>query len=238
MTETKQPRPLTPEEFRKAANVSRETLDRLERYADCLRKWNRATNLVARNSLADLWRRHMLDSAQLLPLLPKPPAGRPRVIVDLGSGAGFPGLVLAILGAGAVHLVEAQGKKAEFLREAARVADAPVTLHHERIEGLRPFPADVVTARACAPLPRLLDYAAPFLRPGPGPGARPGARPGAQPGTRSGGTGLFHRGRGFDRELTDAREKWNIRVESIPSCTDPTARILRLNLLTVGGDEP
>jgi 16S rRNA (guanine527-N7)-methyltransferase len=224
MTETKQPRPLTPEEFQRAADVSRETLDRLERYADCLRKWNRATNLVARNSLADLWRRHMLDSAQLLPLLPDPPAGRPRVIVDLGSGAGFPGLVLAILGAGAVHLVEAHGRKAAFLREAARVADTPVTLHHDRIEGLRPFPADVVTARACAPLPRLLDYAAPFLRP--------------RPGARFGGTGLFHRGRGFDRELTDAREKWNMRVELMPSRTDPTARILRLDLLTVGSDKP
>ncbi len=223
MTETKQPRPLTPEEFQRAADVSRETLDRLERYADCLRKWNRATNLVARNSLADLWRRHMLDSAQLLPLLPDPPAGRPRVIVDLGSGAGFPGLVLAILGAGAVHLVEAHGRKAAFLREAARVADTPVTVHHDRIEGLRTFPADVVTARACAPLPRLLDYAAPFLRP--------------RPGARSGGTGLFHRGRNFDRELTDARKKWKMGVELMPSCTDPTARILRLSLLALGDDK-
>ncbi len=224
MAETEQPRPLTPEEFQRAADVSRETLDRLERYADCLRKWNRATNLVARNSLADLWRRHMLDSAQLLPLLPDPPAARPRVIVDLGSGAGFPGLVLAILGAGAVHLVEAHGRKAAFLREAARVAETPLTLHHDRIERLRPFPADVVTARACAPLLRLLDYAAPFLRP--------------RPGARSGGTGLFHRGRNFDRELTDARKKWNMGVELMPSCTEPTTRILRLNLLALAGDKP
>ena len=164
----------------------------------------------------------MLDSAQLLRLLPDPPAGRPRVIVDLGSGAGFPGLVLAILGAGAVHLVEAHGKKVAFLREAARVTDTPVTLHNDRIEGLRPFPADVVTARACASLPRLLDYAAPFLRP--------------RPGARSGGTGLFHRGRGFDRELTDAQKKWNIGVELMPSCTDPAARILRVKLLTLVDD--
>ena len=103
------------------------------------------------------------------------------------------------------------------------MADTPVTLHNERIEGLRPFPADVVTARACAPLPRLLDYAAPFLRP--------------RPGARSGGTGLFHRGRGFDRELTDARKKWNIGVELMPSFTDPTARILRLELLTLVDDK-
>ena len=124
---------------------------------------------------------------------PVAPAARPGVFVDLGSGAGFAGLVVAVLGVGAVHRVEAHGKKAAFLREAARVADTPVTLHHGRIEGLRPFPADVVTARACAPLPRLLDYAAPFLRP--------------RPGARSGGTGLFHRGRNFDRELTEARKK-------------------------------
>ena len=158
--------PLTAEAFRAAANVSRETLERLERYAALLEKWNRAINLVARGSLVDLWRRHMLDSAQLWPLLPVA-RERPRRILDLGSGAGFPGLVLAIMGVPEgsveVHLVESDEKKATFLREAARIAEAPVTLHVQRIESLAPFPVDAVTARACAPLPRLLDYAAPFL---------------------------------------------------------------------------
>lgn len=212
-------RPMTAEEFRAAANVSRETMERLERYAALLEKWNRAINLVARGSLTHLWRRHMLDSAQLWPLLP-PSQGRPRRILDLGSGAGFPGLVLAILGTAEggveLHLVEADKKKAAFLREAARIAEAPVTLHVQRIESLAPFPVDAVTARACAPLPRLLDYAAPFLRL---------HQPGAPP-----AVGLFLKGRDVDRELTEARKKWKIEAKLLPSRTDPAAKILQIFL--------
>ena len=114
-----EPQPLSAEAFRAAANVSRETLERLKRYAVLLEKWNRAINLVARGSLIDIWRRHMLDSAQLWPLLPAA-RGRPHRILDLGSGAGFPGLVLAIMGVPErtveVHLVESDEKKAAFLR--------------------------------------------------------------------------------------------------------------------------
>ena len=219
--------PLSAEAFRAATNVSRETLDRLERYAALLEKWNPAINLVARGSLADLWRRHMMDSAQLWPLLP-PLQGRPRRILDLGSGAGFPGLVLAIMGAAAgdaepdaeVHLVEVDNKKAAFLREAARIAEASVTLHVQRIESLAPFPVDAVTARACAPLSRLLDYAAPFLRL---------YQPGEPP-----PVGLFLKGRDVDRELTEAREKWSIEAELLPSRTDAAARILRIQLPYLG----
>ncbi len=210
---------MTAEEFRTAANVSRETMERLERYAALLEKWNRAINLVARGSLTDPWRRHMLDSAQLWPLLP-PFQGRPRRILDLGSGAGFPGLVLAILGTAEggvqLHLVEADKKKAAFLREAARIAEAPVTLHVQRIESLAPFPVDAVTARACAPLPRLLDYAAPFLR------LRQTAAPPA--------VGLFLKGRDVDRELTEAQKKWKIEAKLFPSRTDPAAKILQIFL--------
>jgi 16S rRNA (guanine527-N7)-methyltransferase len=223
--------PLSAEDFRAATNVSRETLDRLECYAALLEKWNRSINLVSRASLTDLWRRHMLDSAQLWPLLPPPqerPRGRPRKVLDLGSGAGFPGLVLAIMagtgGGGDFHLVEADEKKAAFLREAARATETRIVLHNQRIETLRPLSVDVVTARACAPLSRLLDYAAPFLRPEPGSGYRP--------------RGLFLKGRDFDRELTAAREKWKIQVEEIPSRTEPRARILQIELLAIGGDLP
>jgi 16S rRNA (guanine527-N7)-methyltransferase len=218
-----EPQPLSAEAFRAAADVSRETLDRLERYAGLLEKWNRSINLVARGSLADLWRRHMLDSAQLWPLLP-PAQGRPRRILDLGSGAGFPGLVLAIMATSErdaeVHLVEADGKKAAFLREAARIAEAPITLHVQRIESLAPFPVDAVTARACAALPRLLDYAAPFLR-----HYEPGA-----PAPR----GLFLKGRDFDRELTAARENRKMQAELIPSRTDAAARIVQIQLPNIG----
>jgi len=222
--------PLSAAAFRAAADVSRETLDRLERYAAVLEKWNRAINLVARGSLADPWRRHMLDSAQLWPLLP-PPRGRPRRILDLGSGAGFPGLVLAIMatseggaeGGAEVHLVEVDRKKAAFLREAARIAEAPVTLHVQRIESLAPFPVDAVTARACAPLARLLDYAAPFLRQ---------YQPGEPP-----PVGLFLKGRDVDRELTEAREKRKMQAELVPSRTDAAAKILRIQLPHLG-DNP
>ena len=215
---------LTPEGFQAETNVSRETLAHLERYAELLVKWNRAVNLVSRDSLADLWRRHMLDSAQLLPLLPPASKGRPRVVVDLGSGAGFPGLVLGILGVGEVHLIESNGRKVAFLQEATRETGAEAHIHHARIEDLPAFPADAVTARAYAPLPQLLAGAAAFLRPA-GPG---------QPG----GVGLFLKGRGVDRELTDSGKSWNMQIERLASRTDPNARILRLRLQGIGETRP
>jgi 16S rRNA (guanine527-N7)-methyltransferase len=201
---------------------------RLQLHLDLLIKWNQAINLVARDSLTDPWRRHVLDSAQLWPLLPPPPQGRPRVLVDLGSGAGFPGLVLAIMGAGDVHLIEADQRKAAFLHEAARVTETEVTVHDCRIEDLPAIAADVVTARACAPLGRLLDLAAPFLRPGQG----------GSPGETPGGIGLFLKGRSVQRELTDSTGKWKMRVDLSPSRTDPAAQILRLSCLTEGNCRP
>ncbi len=204
------PAPLTPEAFLQATGVSRETLARLETYAALLVKWNRAINLVGRSTIGDLWRRHMLDSAQLIPLLPEPPPGRPRIIVDLGSGAGFPGLVLAMLGAGETHLIEADARKAVFLGEVARATETQVAIHATRIEALRPFPADVVTARACAGLARLLDYAAPFLEPGPDRRRRC----------------LFLKGQRVDRELTAAENRWKITTRRIASRSDATGIIL------------
>jgi len=219
----KPPEPLTAEGFRAETNVSRETLSRLEGYAHLLRKWNRAINLVSSDSLRDQWRRHFLDSAQLWSLLP-PPGARPRVLVDLGSGAGFPGLVLAILGAGAVHLIESDQRKAAFLRETARETGTDVTIHDCRIEDVPAFSADVVTARAFAPLPRLLAAAAPFLRPATA--------------EDSGGMGLFLKGRSLQRELTDSLGKWKMQFDLHPSRTDPTAQILRLRDLTEGNCQP
>lgn len=203
--------PLSPEAFQVATDVSRETLDRLRLYATRLDTWNQAINLVARTTLDDVWRRHFLDSAQLLPLLPPAPADRPRVVLDLGSGAGFPGLVLALLGAGEVHLVEADARKAAFLREVARETATEITLHPVRIEALAPFSVDVVTARALAPLPRLLPLAAPFLG--------------------AGGTGLFLKGRTVDAELTGAGKSWMMATDLIASRTDADGRILRLTHL-------
>jgi len=158
--------------------------------------------LVSGKSLADPWRRHMLDSAQLRDLLPEPAAP----LVDLGSGGGFPGLVLAILGASPVHLVESDRRKAAFLREAVRITEAPATVHPVRIEELPSIPAKVVAARACAPLTRLLSYSARWLN--------------------NGAIGIFPKGRNARQELTRAEEDWNMSVECKPSRTDPDAAIL------------
>ncbi len=199
--------PLTPEAFRQQTNVSRETLARLERYAELLRKWQRAINLVGPDTLPDLWRRHMLDSAQLYPLIP-PGA---RTLLDLGSGAGFPGLVLAILGVPEVHLVESDSRKCAFLREAGRITGmipGNVTIHSCRIEDLEPWPVDVITARACARLDRLLAYAEPFLG--------------------EGTICLFLKGRTVNEELTEAAKTWSMTVERRPSVAESSGVILQL----------
>ena len=196
--------PLSPTEFRDLSGASAETMDRLEAYATLLGRWRRRVNLVGDASFDDLWRRHILDSAQLLPLLPAP-AHR---LVDLGSGAGFPGLVLAIMGGPPVHLVESNGRKCAFLEEAIRITGANAQVHHQRIEQMTPFPADVVTARALAPLPGLLGQAARFLAPG--------------------GQCLFLKGANVGRELTDSLKSWKMEVTRIASVSDPSGVVLRL----------
>lgn len=209
------PAPLSPEQFAAAAGVSRDTLAQLEAYAGLLRKWQGAVNLVGRDTLDDLWRRHILDSAQLARHLP---AGA-RVVTDLGSGAGFPGLVVSLVADIHVHLIEATGRKAAFLQEAARLTRARVTLHRGRIESLTPWPSDVITARALAPLDQLLTWAAPFLGP---------ATSGVQP------LCLFLKGAQAMKELTEARKSWNIDVERISSLTDPAGCVLSIRGVSRG----
>lgn len=154
--------PFGPEEFATKANVSRETLAKLQAYADTLTEWNAIHNLVAKSTLPDLWERHMWDSAQLASLVP----ADSTTLADLGSGAGFPGLVLAAMLPGiAVTLHEATTKKCAFLRAAAERMDLHVTIQNARMEDLPHQAYDVVTARACAPLPRLLEYAHNFVGP-------------------------------------------------------------------------
>jgi 16S rRNA (guanine527-N7)-methyltransferase len=214
------PAPLTPEGFAQEVHVSRETLTRLQIYAGLLRKWQPTINLVSRDSLADLWRRHFLDSAQLAELIPADliPAGRPLTILDMGSGAGFPGLVLAILGmegrSWLVHLVESDSRKAAFLATVARETGAPVQIHNKRLEDLAPIRADIVTARALAPLDKLVDYAMPFLVPG--------------------GHGLFLKGVGAEDELTAAGKTWTMTVDRLPSRSGPTGVVLRVGEISRG----
>jgi 16S rRNA (guanine527-N7)-methyltransferase len=184
-------------------------LARLEGFAALLAKWQRAINLIAADSLPDLWRRHILDSAVLFPLIP-PGA---RILVDLGSGAGFPGLVLAIMGMPEVHLLESDTRKCAFLSEAARLfAPGKVTVHRGRIEAAPPIAADVVTARALAELPRLLAYAAPFLKPG--------------------GICLFLKSRRAEDELTLARQTWTMAADRLPNPAESSGIILRIKGLS------
>lgn len=203
--------PLTADDFVKLATasgqiVSRETMDRLAAYLALLEKWNRAINLVSKATLADPWRRHLLDSAQLLPYLPEGSA----TALDLGSGAGFPGLVLAILGGErlAMHLVESDVRKAAFLREAARVTGTAATVHNRRIEEIREFPVDVVTARALAPIAAILGLAAPFM---------------AEK-TQL----LLLKGAQTHKELTEAEKNWTINATLHPSRSDPSGFIVQI----------
>lgn len=190
--------------FQKLTNVSRETLDRLIRYVDLLTAWNARINLVGQNTLGDVWRRHILDSAQIYPQIPQPT----RLLIDLGSGAGLPGLVLSLLGVPEVHLIEADTRKAVFLREAARVTGATVTIHSMRIDRVKPFVADVITARALAPLTGLLEISERFRGPGT--------------------VCLFLKGETVQEELTNASKQWKMTAHQSPSLSDPSGCVLRL----------
>jgi 16S rRNA (guanine527-N7)-methyltransferase len=205
--------PLNAQGFAEIIPVSRETLSRLEAYAALLTQWSARINLVGRDTLGDLWRRHILDSAQLWQFAPEPA----RSVIDLGSGAGFPGLVLAILGVPGVELVEADSRKAAFLREAARVADAEATIRPCRISAVPAHPVDVVTARALAPLDRLLDLALPFVGPDT--------------------VCLFPKGERAAEELTLARKRWTMAASLHQSIADPRGVVLRLHQVVRGPHE-
>lgn len=210
-------------------SVSRETMAKLERYAELLIKWNKSINLVSRDSLKDLWRRHFLDSAQLLQHVPPTFDGQAPVIVDLGSGAGFPGLILALLGAGNVHLIESDQRKCAFLREVARATGCHVTIHNKRIEQIEPFRADLVTARAFAALDELLPYAWPFLS-----SQRVSERTLPDSGVFPRGQLLLLKGKTADKELTEAGKRWNMRIERFSSRSSTEGQILRLDALQLG----
>ncbi|MGE3149853.1 MAG: 16S rRNA (guanine(527)-N(7))-methyltransferase RsmG [Pseudorhodoplanes sp.] len=189
-------------------NVSRETLSRLDRFVALLLQWQQTTNLIAPSTIPEIWTRHVADSLQLLALAPGA-----KTWVDLGSGGGFPGLVLACAlaeEAGAtMHLVESNQKKSAFLREAVRVAEVPAQVHAMRVESFTRAwdgKADAVTSRALAPLPGLLRLAAPLLK--------------------KGGVGLFPKGQDVGAELTEAAKCWNINFTLVPSKTSRASHIV------------
>jgi 16S rRNA (guanine527-N7)-methyltransferase len=186
--------------------VSRETLARLDRFVDLLLETQSHTNLIGPATVPQLWTRHIADSLQLLDLAPDA-----RIWLDLGSGGGFPGLVIACALAdrpGArVHLVESTGKKAAFLRHVVDTLALPAIVHHGRVEDFSPdLAADVITARALAPLDRLFGYVAPFLE--------------------SGAKALLPKGQDVEVELTEAAKYWKIEAEQAVSRTNPASRIL------------
>jgi 16S rRNA (guanine527-N7)-methyltransferase len=213
----------TARDFAAEFSVSHETLGQLELYARLLGQWQKAVNLVAPNTLPDLWQRHMADSAQLLRYAPPDP----RVWVDIGSGGGFPGLVVAILLANqkecSVHLVESNSRKCAFLAEVVRQTGVRAQVHNARIadaarSGMIPH-ASVVSARALAPLDALLELALPFM------------------GDAS--AGLFLKGREAASEVVHARRRWVFELETHPSLTGPDSQVLiiRQPKLMQGGEQ-
>lgn len=198
--------------------VTPPTAARLDRFVDVLLSWQRHTNLVAPSTLRTLWTRHVADSLQVVDLM-DPERERGPVVVDVGSGGGFPGVVLACAFAEApgaeVHLVESIQKKAAFLREAVFETAAPGVVHAARLEQLTATlakkPVDFVTARAVAPLPELLELIAPLLK--------------------TGARAVLMKGRDLDQELTESTRRWHIDAETVPSRTDATARILVVHRL-------
>jgi 16S rRNA (guanine527-N7)-methyltransferase len=193
------------------ANVSRETITKLEIYEDLLKRWQKVKNLIAPSTLGQLWERHFADSAQLLKLAPDA-----RIWADLGSGAGFPGLVLAILmrehEGRVVHLVESDHRKCAFLREAARETGALAVVHNERIESVadRLQDIEIVTARALTALPSLLQLSLPILE--------------------KGATGLFLKGQDVASELTEDPIFSMLNLKFLPSVTSPTGRIVHVEM--------
>ena len=192
-----------------AIDVSRETKEKLELMERELRRWQAIKNLVGPATLDQIWDRHIVDSLQLLDLAPDA-----QTWLDLGSGAGFPGLVLAIAGAERglkVHLVESNSRKCAFLRHVTRLAGVSATIHEARLETVIPGftgKADVVSARALAVLPLLLEWTEPLLKVGT--------------------IGVFPKGRDAEIELTEARKRWTFTADILPSRTDSEARILRI----------
>ncbi len=199
--------PLGAAGFAAMTGASDKTMDRLNAYAVTLVQWQKRLNLVGPSTLQDPWRRHFLDSAQLAHLLPHGEG----VVVDMGSGAGFPGMVLSIMEDRPVRLIDSNGRKCGFLRHVAGLTRAPVMVETGRLEDQPRGCADVVVARALAPLDKLLNMAHPLLA--------------------EGGRGLFLKGQRVDAELTESRKRWKMSVSRRPSISDPRGCILVIERL-------
>jgi len=195
------------QKFVSSVDVPRETLDKLITYHDLLQKWQKKINLVSNTTLENAWERHFLDSAQLYHLLSYPN----KPIFDLGSGAGFPGLVISILGAAQVSLLESDQRKCIFLSEVIRETKASAKVINERIELPKKTLAKTITSRACSSLEQLLTFSEKLLD--------------------EDGECLFLKGRGAAQEIEDAKKQWMFHVEQYPSIVDSEGSILRIRNL-------
>ncbi len=199
--------------FIERAGVSRETINRFDVFAELLKKWNPTINLVAPGTVKDLWSRHFLDSLAVWEA--RPPNWTSWI--DLGTGGGFPGLVVAILAAElkpgtVVNCVEVDIRKATFLRNVSRETGVKVGVHTKRVEMLPPQSVDVLSARALSSLPNLLSHAERHLDPN--------------------GTALFQKGANHQGEIDEALANWNFSIEKVPSITDPDAALLKIKDIT------
>lgn len=185
--------------------VSHETVDRLETYHALLLKWQAKINLISDDTIGDCWNRHFLDSAQLIKHLPE----NARELTDIGSGAGFPGMVLAIISNKKTHLVESDGRKVSFLREVARLTKANVVIHNDRIENVIIDKCDVIMARALSNLNQLLSLTEKFVS--------------------HGTICLFHKGKNYSKEISDAKIEWSFDSDILPSVTDEHGVIVKLS---------
>jgi len=188
-----------------ASGLDTATRDRLIAFTDLLTRWNPTIKLVSTQDLVYLWPRHVEDALQLIPYMPR---GATHA-VDLGSGGGFPGLVLALATGVHFDLIESDSRKAAFLQEAATITKAPATIHARRIEDMALKSRMLVTARALAPLPKLLELSHTFLA--------------------EGGVCLFPKGGRADTEITDACKDWIMDLQQFPSRTSPAGHILRVS---------
>lgn len=187
--------------------VPRETFERLTAYHDLLLKWQAKVNLISPDTIPHIWHRHFLDSLQLFPHIKNPSCK----ILDLGTGAGFPGMVMAMMGCSDVHLVESDTKKILFLREVARITDTIISIHHARIEDEPTSPGDIILSRALSSLDSLLSLSSPYVS--------------------HETICLFHKGKNYSKEIEDAKSHWQFDCDVIPSITDTQSAILKLTTI-------
>jgi len=202
------------EQFQRQTNVSRETLRDFEAWYNLLSIWNKKINLVSRATLHDFWLRHALDSWQVVGLLPEAPFGNTKTVLDMGAGAGFPGVALAISMKNTpdaqIDLVESNGKKCNFLRTVIRDCALPAVAVQDRVENLEPKSYDIITARAFAPLPKLLKYSLPFW-----------SKDNSQQ-----TTGIFPKGAKWQEEVDIASKRFDFDLTTTDSQTSDEAKIL------------